>query len=97
MFEIAPEAYFGIAGEDADFHLGLDMLAVDFRPRLSELRIPTLVLAGRFDRIVFPRCTLPYKSCAPKARFVMFEKSGHLPFVEQPEETFLLLREFLGG
>jgi proline iminopeptidase len=36
-----------------------------------------------------------YKEYCPQAKFVMFEKSGHNPQIEQPEEDFALIREFL--
>ncbi|HME89825.1 MAG TPA: alpha/beta fold hydrolase, partial [Myxococcaceae bacterium] len=65
------------------------------RPRLEELRMPVLVLAGRFDRIVCPSLTVQFQKYAPQARFVMFEKSGHLPFAEEPDETFAALDDFL--
>lgn len=94
VFEINPDVYYGMAGEDADFQIGSGFRDVDFRPRLKELRTPVLVLAGRFDRIVCPSLTLQFRAFAPQAQFVMFEKSGHLPFAEQPDETFAALEEF---
>jgi proline iminopeptidase len=36
-----------------------------------------------------------YKDYCPQAQFVMFEKSGHNPQVEEPEATFKLVKEFL--
>lgn len=39
-------------------------------------------------------CTL-IKAYCPQAKFVMFEKSGHNPQVEEPEEEFALIRSFL--
>jgi proline iminopeptidase len=54
-----------------------------------------LILVGRYDRIVFPRWTVQYKRFAPQAQFVMFEKSGHFPFMEETDETMRILRDFL--
>jgi proline iminopeptidase len=79
------EVFYRIAGPDAGFVLGGDLASIDYRDRLSEIRIPTLVLAGRFDRVGIPRYTVQFKTYMPQAQFVMFEKSGHLPFLEEPE------------
>jgi proline iminopeptidase len=36
-----------------------------------------------------------YKEYCPQARFVLFEHSGHNPQVEEPQELFRLLNDFL--
>jgi proline iminopeptidase len=87
--------YYTIAGSDADFLIGGDIAPLDFRADLQKLKMPMLILAGRFDRISMPRYALAYKKYAPQARFVMMEGSGHFPFVEEPDKTFALLRAFL--
>jgi proline iminopeptidase len=40
---------------------------------------------------------MQFKQYAPKAEFVMFEKSGHQPFVEEPDKYFKVLRDFLNS
>lgn len=89
------EVYYAIVGEDGDFVIGGDIGKLDFRRALSELKMPILILAGRYDRVSIPRLAVQYKRYAPQAEFVMFEKSGHLPFVEEPELTMQVLRTFL--
>lgn len=84
-----------IAGADAGFVLGGDLGSLDFRAKLGEIQIPTLVLAGRFDRVALPRYSMQFKTFMPRARFVMFEKSGHLPFLEEPEYHDFIVRAFL--
>jgi len=91
------DLYYQLAGPDADFHIGGDIAALDFRPRLAGLKMPMLVIAGRFDRVSIPRLTLEYRKFAPAARFVMMENSGHFSFLEEPEKTLSVLREFLAG
>ena len=71
------------------------MAKLDFRPQLKDLRMPMLIMAGRFDRILFPRYQVKFKSYAPQAQFVMFEKSGHFPFIEEPENFTRIVKEFL--
>ena len=89
------EVYYQIVGRDGDFAVGGDIAALDFRADLQKLKMPILIVGGRFDRISMPRYAIEYKKYAPQARFVIMEQSGHFPFVEQPDQTLALLREFL--
>lgn len=91
-----PDVYYTIAGDDADFVIGGDIAALDFKPDLHKLRMPVMILAGRFDRVSIPRYAIEYKRFIPQAQFVMFESSGHFPFIEEPDETESALAEFLG-
>ncbi len=92
-----PEVFRQIAGPDAGFVLGGDLAGFDFRSQLGSIQVPTLVLAGRFDRVAIPRYTVQLRGFMPGARFVMFEKSGHMPFIEEPELHDSIVREFLGA
>jgi proline iminopeptidase len=89
------DVYCAMTGEDGDFLIAGDLGNFDFRRDLKKISGPMLILAGRYDRIAFPRWTIQYKHYAPQAKFVMLEKSGHFPFVEQTDETLGLLRDFL--
>ena len=55
-----------------------------------------LIYRGRYDRVAVPWMMVQYKIYCPQAEFVMFEKSGHNPQVEEPAALFNLIREFLG-
>lgn len=85
-----------MAGPDGDFILTGDLSSFDFRKDLNNLKIPILVMAGRYDKIAPPKWTIQYKEFCPKCEFVFFEKSGHTIFREEPEKTFLLIKQFLG-
>lgn len=89
------DVYCAITGDDADFLVSGDIGKIDFRLDLKKLTMPLLILAGRYDRVAIPRWTVQYKRYAPQAQFVMFEKSGHFPFVEETDETMRVLRDFL--
>jgi proline iminopeptidase len=89
------EVYRQIAGPDADVILGGDIVSLDFRAKLSTVKVPTLILSGRFDHVSTPRYAIQFKSLMPRAQFVMFEQSGHMPFVEEPQLHDAILREFL--
>ncbi|VAX23296.1 hypothetical protein MNBD_IGNAVI01-486 [hydrothermal vent metagenome] len=87
--------YYQMVGKDGDFIVGNDIGNFDFRKDLKDLTMPILIIAGRFDRVAVPTQMVKYKEYCPQAEFVMFEKSGHNPQVEEPEKEFALIREFL--
>jgi len=88
--------YYQMVGRDGDFIVGNDIGNFDFRKQLKDLKMPVLIIAGRFDRVAVPWMMVKYKEYCPQAKFVMFERSGHNPQVEQPAETIELMRKFLG-
>ena len=91
------EVYKRIAGPDADVIIGGDIANLDFRSRLKEIKVPVLILAGRYDRVAIPKYALQFKTFMPQAKFVMFEKSGHLPYREEPSLHAKILRDFLNN
>jgi len=93
--EMNPDVYYSIAGDDADFLIGGDIASLDFRMELNELKMPMLILVGRFDRVALPRFSIQFKRYMPHAEFHLFEKSGHYPFIEETDRTFEILRDFL--
>ena len=89
--------YWQFVGEDIDFSNGGEVTALpDFRPRLKEFQMPVMILAGRFDRALFPRMQFDFKHYCPQATFVMLERSGSFGHIEEPETVKRLVREFLG-
>ena len=89
------ELYPLLCGADVDFIIGGEVPRIpDFRPRLREIACPLLVLAGRYDRALYPRWQRDFARHAPQARFVWMERSGSFAHVEEPEALFGLLREF---
>ncbi len=89
------ELYYQMVGKDGDFIVGSDIGNFDFRKQLKDLKMPILVIAGRFDRVAVPSMMVKYKEYCPQAQFVMFEQSGHNPQVEEPEKEFPLIIDFL--
>lgn len=67
----------------------------DVRPRLGEIRVPTLVVAGRHDWITDVEQNRIIAEGIPGAELAVFEESGHMPFEEEPEAFFDLVRGFL--
>ena len=89
------DLYYQLVGKDGDFIVGNDIGNFDFRKELKNLKMPVLIIAGRYDRVAVPWMMVKYREYCPQARFVLFENSGHNPQVEEPAKEFELIREFL--
>jgi len=91
-----PAVYYQMVGKDGDFIVGSDIGNFDFRKDLKNLKMPILIIAGRYDRVAVPWMQVKYKTYCPQAQFEMFEYSGHNPQVEEPAKEFAIIRAFLG-
>ncbi|MDB5227393.1 MAG: Proline iminopeptidase [Bacteroidota bacterium] len=87
--------YYQFVGSDGDFIVGNEIAKYDVSTELKNLKMPVLIIAGRYDRISVPKFSILYKKYCPQATFVMFEHSGHWPQLEEPEKEFPLIRSFL--
>ncbi len=87
--------YYQMVGKDGDFKVTSDLGTFDYRHKLKDLKMPILVIAGRYDRVAVPWMTIQYKQYCPQARFELFEKSGHISIIEEPAKTIALIRECL--
>lgn len=92
----APDVYAQIIGPDGDFDVSGSMINQDFRRQLKDVSAETLVIAGRYDGVSTPEFAVQYKAFMPQATFVMFEQSGHNPYLEEPEKFYALMDEFFG-
>jgi proline iminopeptidase len=68
----------------------------DLGPRLSEIQVPTLVIAGAHDRSVTPERARETADALPRGKLLVMGSSGHYPFVEEPESFLSAVLEFLG-
>jgi pimeloyl-ACP methyl ester carboxylesterase len=57
---------------------------------------PIVIGWGRHDRLCFPGQASRAKRAFPEARVFWFERSGHFPNWEQPDETVKLILDTLG-
>jgi proline iminopeptidase len=92
------ELYPRFVGDDVEFFIGGEVAKLpDFRPRLAELSmsVPTLILAGRYDRALYPAYQIEFARYASQARFVWMERSGTFSHIEEPEAVMALVREHL--
>jgi proline iminopeptidase len=77
----------------SDFHVIGNLLEWDVLGRLSEIKTPTLFLAGRYDEIVPDHVRAEHEQVAG-SEFILFEDSAHLPFEEERERCMAALNDF---
>jgi proline iminopeptidase len=63
--------------------------------RLSEIRVPTLVLAGRYDFLFPPEHQAILAAGLPNARLELIECAGHNPHDEQSDEVLEIIKNFV--
>lgn len=69
----------------------------DARPTLAGIECPTLILAGRHDWLMPPELgAARLEEGIPRAQSVVFEHSGHFPFIEEQEAFLASVRDWLG-
>jgi pimeloyl-[acyl-carrier protein] methyl ester esterase len=67
----------------------------DLRDALPTLRMPSLWIAGRRDRLVNPQAMRTAAAIAPEASFVQVEHAGHAPFLTHAGDVADALLAFL--
>jgi pimeloyl-ACP methyl ester carboxylesterase len=70
---------------------------VDLRPRLGEIRMPALVCVGRHDPQTPWPANATIAAALPAGRLEVFERSGHYPFVEEPDRFTVVVGAFLAS
>jgi pimeloyl-ACP methyl ester carboxylesterase len=64
---------------------------------ISKLKAPTLIFWGREDRIIPVAHAHIAAKMIPGAKLHIFDKCGHVPMMERPDEFNKLVLEFLAG
>ncbi len=77
-----------------EFHITGNLKKWDITPRLGEIRVPTLLLSGRYDEFT-PAEQEVLRDGIPGSEWVLFEESAHLPHVEETERFLEVLEGFL--
>jgi pimeloyl-ACP methyl ester carboxylesterase len=67
----------------------------DLRPRLNEVKVPTLGVYGRKDIIVSPNQKDALKAGVKHAQISYYKDAGHFPMLDNPERFNEELRTFL--
>lgn len=75
-------------------YLGPDLVSFDLYQTLSTLEVPTLIIYGdKEPAAVFSASHMA--SHFPNCTYEIIENCGHFPFIEQPEDYFTILLQFL--
>jgi len=65
--------------------------------RLSEIQVPTLVMAGRYDFLFPPEHQAILADRLPNAELVLIERAGHNPQMERTAEVIQAVRDFMAA
>lgn len=94
--KLPPAALEAMAGNRAALgvYAGTSMLDPTLAERLSEVRVPTLVVWGDSDRIADAGYGRAFAAAIPGAKFELLSQSGHLPQIESPAALLDVIRDF---
>lgn len=93
--DLAYEGFFkgaGKGGFDDALRASLDY---DFRDRLPDVRVPTLIVWGEKDAIIPVRDANEFERLISDSRKVVMRDTGHIPMAERPQAFNDVLTEFL--
>ncbi len=88
-----PEVYNAMNGPN-EFHVIGTLKDWSIVDRLGEIRVPTLLLSGRYDEAT-PAIVETIQQRIPGSEWVIFEQSSHMPHAEEPERYMQVLDGFL--
>jgi len=74
-----------------------DVNRFDLNPEIHKFKFPVLVMTGRFDMNVAPLVAYRIHQGIPGSQFRVFERSGHLPFYEEPDPFVQAVEDFLAA
>lgn len=81
-------------GSDGEFVIDGNLKSVEYSDRLSTIKIPTLITAGDNDECD-PSLSQEMNRKIAGSKLVIFPKSGHMTFVDQPSLFITAVDEFL--
>lgn len=77
--------------------LAADSSILDVSAQLSQIKVPVLVVAGRYDLVTPPDQSSVLASGLPQSRLVVMEHSGHFPFFEENYLFTEWVRQFMAA
>ena len=88
-----PEVYLTMWGP-SEFHITGTLKTWEITDRLHEIKVPTLLLSGRYDEAT-PILVETIHRSIPGSEWIMFENSSHMPHVEETDLYLQVLNRFL--
>ncbi|RYD98264.1 MAG: alpha/beta hydrolase [Sphingobacteriales bacterium] len=68
---------------------------LDWQKRFEEIKVPTLILNGKYDTNNPPEYVEQLSNSLPNAKLVLIEEAGHFPWVEAPDPFFSAIKHWL--
>ncbi len=90
------ELYREMWGEHGEFIIDGNLKSVEYTDRLATIKVPTLILVGDHDESDPSMSQVMHEKIAG-SKLVIFPKSGHMTFVDQPGMFITAVDEFLRG
>jgi len=72
-----------------------DYGSIEVEERLKNVTQPVLVCTGQLDRVCTVDAAQTMANGLPDSELIIFEHSGHMTFVEEPERYLKVVRDFL--
>jgi pimeloyl-ACP methyl ester carboxylesterase len=93
--DLAYEGFFKGTGKPGFDDALLACLDYDFRDRLPEIRVPTLIVWGEQDSIIPVKDAHEFDRLIPDSRLVVMAQTGHIGMAERPVAFNDLMMDFL--
>ena len=93
--DLAYEGFYKGAGKGGFDNALRASLDYDFRDRLPEVKVPTLIVWGEKDSIIPVRDADEFERLIEDSRKIVMRDTGHIPMAERPNVFNDLLLEFL--
>jgi proline-specific peptidase len=93
ILDANPEVYRTMNGP-SEFHVIGTIKDWDISGRLGEIRVPTLILSGRYDEVTPATVEIVHRGI-PGSEWVLLEESSHMAQAEEPQKTLATIRGFL--
>ncbi len=81
-------------GSDGEFVIDGNLKSVEYVDRLPQIKVPTLITVGDHDECD-PSLARQMNEKIPGSKLVIFPKSGHMTFVDQPDLFNRTVNDFL--
>jgi len=88
------DVYREMWGSDGEFIVDGNLKEVEYVDRLSEIKVPTLIIVGEHDESD-PKMSKEMHEKIAGSQLIILPKSGHMTFVDQPELFLTAVRDFV--
>jgi proline iminopeptidase len=88
------DVYREMWGSDGEFIVDGNLQEVEYVGQLSQIKVPTLIIVGDHDESD-PRMSQEMHEKIAGSQLVILPNSGHMTFVDQPEQFLKVVRDFV--